>query len=232
MTAHVVGDVVGPVRVGPVAHGGHCVARLDVGDGGPGRVVFVRHALPGEHVLLSLTDTSRASFWRADATEVLIASPERVVPRCPVAGPGLCGGCDWQHASLVEQRRLKTAVVAEQLQRLAGLTWEGEVEAVPGPEGEDGLDWRTRMRYHADDRGRAALRVHRSSDLVPIPEGGCPIASPRTPTVTERSWAAGSELVAAGTPTGSSLVVDRRVVATAGDATPDGGLGETVRGRT
>ncbi|WP_292877475.1 TRAM domain-containing protein, partial [Microbacterium sp.] len=28
--------------VGPVAHGGHCVARLD------GRVVFVRHALPGE----------------------------------------------------------------------------------------------------------------------------------------------------------------------------------------
>ena len=30
------------VTVGPVAHGGHCVARHD------GRVVFVRHALPGE----------------------------------------------------------------------------------------------------------------------------------------------------------------------------------------
>ena len=28
-----VGEVVGPVEVGPVAHGGHCVARLDVGDG-------------------------------------------------------------------------------------------------------------------------------------------------------------------------------------------------------
>ena len=30
------------VEVGPVAHGGHCVARHE------GRVLFVRHALPGE----------------------------------------------------------------------------------------------------------------------------------------------------------------------------------------
>jgi tRNA/tmRNA/rRNA uracil-C5-methylase (TrmA/RlmC/RlmD family) len=197
-------------------------------------VVFVRHALPGERVLLRVTDTSHARFWRADAVEVLRASPERVVPRCPVAGPGLCGGCDWQHASLPEQRRLKTAVVAEQLQRLAGLTWAGEVEAVPVPGSgvDDGLGWRTRMRYHADDDGRPALRVHRSNDLVAVPEAGCPIASPRTAAVTGRSWPPGAEVVAAGTPTGSALVVDRRVVATSGDATADGGLTETVRGRT
>lgn len=226
----------GPVEVGPVAHGGHCVARLDVGDGGPGRVVFVRHALPGERVMLTLTDTSHARFWRADATEVLVASPERVEPRCPVAGPGLCGGCDWQHASLPEQRRLKTAVVAEQLQRLAGLTWTGEVEAVPVPDAagglvDDGLDWRTRMRYHADDAGRAALRRHRSDALVPVPDDGCPIASPRTPPVTGRRWPAGAEVVAGGSPTGSALLVAGRIEATTGDATPDGGLRETVRGR-
>lgn len=229
--------VVGPVDVGPVAHGGHCVARLDDGDGAPGRVVFVRHALPGERVLLSLTDTSHPRFWRADATEVLVASRERVAPRCPVAGPGLCGGCDWQHASLSEQRRLKTVVVAEQLQRLAGVTWEGRVEAVapPGDGGSrppaDGLGWRTRMRYHADAAGRAALRVHRSSDLVPVPEDGCPIASPRTPGVTGRTWPAGAEIVTGGSPTGSSMIVDHRVVSTTGDATPDGGLHEIVRGR-
>jgi len=230
----VVGQVVGPVEVGPVAHGGHCVARLDVGDGGPGRVVFVRHALPGERVLLTLTDTSHARFWRADATEVLLASPGRVTPRCPVAGPGLCGGCDWQHASLPEQRRLKTAVVAEQLSRLAGLTWEGEVEAVPVPDAgaDDGLDWRTRMRYHADADGRAALRKHRSSDLVPVPEDGCPIASPRTPVVAERRWPVGAELVAAASPTGAALLVDGRVVETSGDAEADGGLREPVEGRT
>ena len=33
------------VDVGPVAHGGHCVARYD------GRVIFVRLALPGERVI-------------------------------------------------------------------------------------------------------------------------------------------------------------------------------------
>nr|MBA2558531.1 TRAM domain-containing protein [Propionibacteriales bacterium] len=36
----VVGSTV-EVEVGAVAHGGHCVARHD------GRVIFVRHAIPG-----------------------------------------------------------------------------------------------------------------------------------------------------------------------------------------
>ena len=35
------------VTVGPVAHGGHCVARHE------GRVVFVRHTLPGERVVVA-----------------------------------------------------------------------------------------------------------------------------------------------------------------------------------
>ena len=65
-TLGIVSDV---VEVGPVAHGGHCVARLD------GRVVFVRHALPGERVRIAVTDTTHDSFWRADAVEVLEAEP-------------------------------------------------------------------------------------------------------------------------------------------------------------
>ncbi|MEZ5090496.1 MAG: TRAM domain-containing protein, partial [Micropruina sp.] len=44
------GDLIGPVEIGPVAHGGHCVARLD------GRVVFVRHVLPGELVTARVTE--------------------------------------------------------------------------------------------------------------------------------------------------------------------------------
>ena len=43
-----------------------------------------------------------------------------VEPPCPFAGPGRCGGCDWQHADLGHQRELKAAVVREQLHRLAG----------------------------------------------------------------------------------------------------------------
>lgn len=87
------------LEVGAPAHGGFCVARHD------GRVVFVRHALPGERVLARVTE-DRGSYYRADAVEILLPSPDRVPPPCPHAGPGRCGGCDWQHASGPLQRRL------------------------------------------------------------------------------------------------------------------------------
>jgi tRNA/tmRNA/rRNA uracil-C5-methylase (TrmA/RlmC/RlmD family) len=188
--------VIGPVEVGPVAHGGHCVARHD------GRVIFVRHALPGERVLVQVTDDSHSRFWRGDAVEVLDPSPDRVSPPCPIAGPGLCGGCDFQHVALPAQRRLKASVVAEQLRRLAAIEWHGEVQAVTSPGTEDGLSWRTRMRYSLDPQGRPGLRAHRSHQVIPLPPGGCRIAAPGAlngseGTVTEvaagRRWAVAAD---------------------------------------
>ncbi|MFT4264931.1 MAG: methyltransferase, partial [Nocardioides sp.] len=187
------------VVVGPVAHGGHCVAR--VADGEARRVVFVRHALPGERVVLELTEgTEGDRFWRADAVAILDPSPDRVSPPCPYAGPGVCGGCDFQHATPVSQRGLKTAVVREQLSRLARIESDVEVEYVPLPDGrgDDGLRWRTRQRYvdlaavPPADRGRSAppgdspgprsgegsprgMRKHRSRDVVAVDD--CLIAA-------------------------------------------------------
>jgi tRNA/tmRNA/rRNA uracil-C5-methylase (TrmA/RlmC/RlmD family) len=150
--------------VGPVAHGGHCVVRLAPPES---RVVFVRHAIPGERVVLEVTEgTDGDRFWRGDAVEVLDPSPDRVTAPCPYAGPGLCGGCDFQHVALPAQRALKTAVVREQLSRLAGLTWDGEVEAVPGD--DHGLRWRTRQQYARLPDGGRAMRKHRSHELVPV----------------------------------------------------------------
>ncbi|SNY49470.1 class I SAM-dependent RNA methyltransferase [Paractinoplanes atraurantiacus] len=120
------------LTVGAPAHGGHCVARL----GGPhGRVVFVRHALPGEQVTAEITELHKG-FLRADAVEIHVASPGRVTPPCPFAHPGGCGGCDLQHASGDAQLDWKTAVVREQLLRLAGLTHSVRVEALPAASGE------------------------------------------------------------------------------------------------
>jgi len=164
-----------------VAHGGWCVAR-DAG----GRVVFVRHALPGEQVRARVTDAT-ASFARAEAIEVLRASPDRVPPRCPHARPGGCGGCDWQHADLAAQRRLKAAVIRDQLNRIAGLDHAVTVEPVAGD--EDGLGWRTRVRFSVGPGGTAGLLAHRSHKVVKV--GDCPIAHPlvRAAEVTERDWA-------------------------------------------
>jgi len=164
-----------------VAHGGHCVARHE------GQVVFVRHTLPGERVVARVTDGGEGSHYlRADAVEVLEASPDRVPVRCPVAGPGGCGGCDWQHVSVAGQQALKAAVVREQLQRLAHVELPVVVEPVAGD--HSGLGWRTRVQYAVDDAGRLGFRRHRSHDVVPVQT--CPIAHPQVQAVpvTAARW--------------------------------------------
>jgi tRNA/tmRNA/rRNA uracil-C5-methylase (TrmA/RlmC/RlmD family) len=168
------------VEVERVAHGGVCVAHAE-----DGRVVFVRHAIPGEQVRVQVTE-ERRSYLRADAIEVLRAARSRVPPPCPWAAPGRCGGCDWQHVDLDEQRRLKGMVVAEQLSHLAGVNREIEVVGVPGD--DDGLHWRTRMRLATDSGGRAGLHRHRSHEIEPI--GDCLIAveAADIPALVQRNW--------------------------------------------
>lgn len=183
------------LEVGPVAHGGHCVARHE------GRVVFVRHALPGERVVARLTEAGEsAKFWRADAVEVLEASPDRVPSVWPEAGPGGVGGGELAHVALPAQRRWKAEVVAEQLRRLGRLdagTGEDaalrvEVEAAPGE--TDGLGWRTRVELVADGGGRAGMHRFRSHDVVPL--RSMPLAVPEldVETLLRRRWPAGSRL--------------------------------------
>ncbi|MET9438753.1 TRAM domain-containing protein [Streptomyces sp. NPDC006551] len=201
------------VEVGPVAHGGHCIARTE-----GGRVLFVRHALPGERVVARVTEGEETSrFLRADAITILDASKDRVEAPCPFAGPGKCGGCDWQHAKPGAQRRLKGEVIAEQLKRLAGLTpeeagWDGTVMPAEGdklPAGEV-PQWRTRVQYAVDAEGHAGLRRHRSHEVEVIDH--CMIAAEGVSElgIEKRTWEgmASIEAIAAS---GSG---DRQVVLT------------------
>ncbi|MGK5639625.1 class I SAM-dependent RNA methyltransferase [Streptomyces sp. URMC 126] len=179
------------VEVGPVAHGGHCVARTE-----EGRVLFVRHTLPGERVIARITEGEETSrFLRADAVRVLEPSKDRIEAPCPFSGPGKCGGCDWQHVKPGAQRRLKGEVVAEQLKRLAGLTpeeagWDGTVMPAEGDKVPAGQvpAWRTRVQYAIDAEGRAGLRKHRSHDVQPIDH--CLIAAPGVSElgIEKREW--------------------------------------------
>ncbi|HEV7166611.1 MAG TPA: TRAM domain-containing protein [Micrococcaceae bacterium] len=182
------------LTIGPVAHGGHCVARHQ------GRVVFVRHAIPGEVVRVRLTghDDDAAHFWRADVTEVLESAPERVPHFWPEAdalaaaarGTLPVGGAEFGHISRAGQRRLKAAVLAEQLQRLAkldlaeldpavlaagpgdppeagpgvaagaGIMVE-DVDASGSPEQAAGMGWRTRAGFAVTGGGIAPDGGHR-----------------------------------------------------------------------
>jgi tRNA/tmRNA/rRNA uracil-C5-methylase (TrmA/RlmC/RlmD family) len=200
------GVLIENVEIGPVAHGGHFVARHE------GRVVFVRHALTGEQVDVRVTEVNRR-FARGDAVAVHRSSPHRVSPPCPIAGR--CGGCDFQHVEPAHARELKRRVVAELLGHLAGYEFTGEVEEVqPAP-----LGWRRRMRYTRDDAGRPGLLAYRSSEVVPLPDGGCRIADPGIAEPASAPSRPGGQLLGVAAVDGPRWLtpVDRRAGVTAAD---------------
>lgn len=186
-----VADALVELEIGPVAHGGHCVARLD------GRVVFVRHTLPGEQVRVRLTDAREdASFWRGDAVEVLDASPDRVPSAWPAAGPDGVGGGELAHVALPAQREWKRAVLREQLQRLAHDERDVVVRALPGDDERGGLAWRTRIDLVADADGRAGMRRHRSHDVVALDAMPLAVEEIAALELFARRWPAGAHVEA------------------------------------
>jgi tRNA/tmRNA/rRNA uracil-C5-methylase (TrmA/RlmC/RlmD family) len=186
------------VEIADVAHGGWCVARPPEMP-----VMFVRHALPGERVRARVTEVT-SKFARADAVDILRASPDRVQPPCPNARPGGCGGCDWQHARLPAQRALKASVVREQLRRLAGVDREVTVEPL---DDRGGLGWRTRVQFAVDAGGMAGLRAHRSHEVIDI--GDCLIAHPglRDLGIPRRHWDGATSVEAAVGDSGREVVI-------------------------
>lgn len=188
-----------------VANGGFCIARYE------GKVVFVRHCLPGERVVAEITDIT-AKFFRADAIEILSPSKDRVEPPCQYSMQ--CGGCDWQHATLPAQRELKSEVIREQLGHL------GKVEEVNGKPlaefqveplsaNETGLHWRTRNRYASIGDFGVGMRMPRSHSVVEISE--CLIAVEGSVALAESAIHLGQpEIETAMSSTGQHVVVDGR----------------------
>lgn len=167
---HSVGDNIGSVielTVDKIAHGGISVGRLD------GRVVFVSDAIPGETVRARVSDDRKKSFWRADAVEVPQPSEHRrehvwsaaAIDRDP---RGRAGGAEFGHIALAHQRELKRQVLAESLQRMAGIESDVVVEPLAGDPAVNGLGWRTRVRLHVDDQGRLGPMASRSHSVIPV----------------------------------------------------------------
>ncbi|TLP97959.1 class I SAM-dependent RNA methyltransferase [Nesterenkonia salmonea] len=169
------------LTVGPMSHGGHCVARHE------GRVVFVRHAVPGETVRAVVTDGENSSrFWRADVFDVLDASDHR--RRHPWKQADALraydhdqlpvGGADYGHITDVHQRRLKSQVFRDTMQRIGGIDIstldtdhvgpEGDftVEHLPGADAA-GMHWRTRASFGISG-GSLAMKPSRSHELIPL----------------------------------------------------------------
>ena len=175
-----VGQVIELV-IGPVAHGGHFVARHN------GQVIFVRHGITNELVKIKITAVS-SKIAHADVIEVLTAAPSRVSAPCQYAGR--CGGCDFQHIDLPTQKKLKTEIIKEQFMRigkidLPALGFNLEVIEV---EPSDGLHWRTRMDFAVSPNGKIGFFGARSNEVVEISQ--CLIADERmnVSELAARTW--------------------------------------------
>lgn len=198
------GDTI-EVTIENVANGGFCIARHE------GRVIFVRHAIPGERVLVEITDITK-KFLRADVVTVIEASEHRVSAPCPYAG--VCGGCDWQHVSLEFQRELKSRVIREQMGHLAKLTHVNgrpldEFVVQPLKASETGLRWRTRNRYGRSGPDAVGLNMSRSHSVVEIDD--CLIAVDGSVEIALGALALSTrEIATVKTSFGKQIVVDPR----------------------
>lgn len=192
------------IRIDKVANGGFCVGRHN------GQAVFVRHSLPGELVVAEVTEVNKR-YLRANVIEVLESNPNRIEPKCTYAQ--VCGGCDWQHASIAYQRALKSAVVIEQLQHLGNVEVANDqplanFEVQPLSKSETGFRWRTRNRYANIANYSIGMRMPRSHAAIEIED--CLIAAEGSVELAQSALHLGSaEIATAQSSTGQLVLVDQ-----------------------
>ncbi|MGL4229953.1 MAG: 23S rRNA (uracil(1939)-C(5))-methyltransferase RlmD, partial [Casimicrobium sp.] len=95
-----------------------------------GKTVFVDGGLTGEIVDVRIT-RKKPNFDKAVVEEVIVASANRVAPRCPHFG--VCGGCSMQHLDPHAQVAVKQRVLEDNLERIGNVKPEIVFPAIEGP---------------------------------------------------------------------------------------------------
>ncbi|MBQ9023227.1 MAG: 23S rRNA (uracil(1939)-C(5))-methyltransferase RlmD [Eubacterium sp.] len=101
------------VTIEDIGTSGEGIGRAD------GAVLFVRDAVPGDHILAGITKVKK-TYAYARLIRIITPSPDRVDPRCDYAGP--CGGCQLQTLSYEKQLEYKIRKVKDVLERIGGFS--------------------------------------------------------------------------------------------------------------
>src|SRR5205823_1399881 len=110
----------------------------------------------------------------ADLVELLVASPERIAPRCPLFG--LCGGCQLQHLPYERQLDWKTSLVRDLVS-----THALPIDVSPTIGSPRAFGYRSKITPHHDhprpDRPLTIgfLKINRRHDVVDVES--CPLAT-------------------------------------------------------
>lgn len=142
-----------------LVYGGEALGRLP-----DGRAVFIPFCLPAETVVIRLVEEKR-NFARAELLEVIAPAPTRIEPRCDHFG--VCGGCHYQHMPYAEQLEAKAAILADQLERIGGMSDPSVEPAVPSP---DPFYYRNHVQFHLTPDGALGYHEARSETVFAIHE--------------------------------------------------------------
>lgn len=171
-----------------------------------GKACFVPYAIPGERVLVEITE-ERKRWARGRLVEVLEASPDRVHAPCVYARPGRCGGCQLQHIDPVAQLVLKRRIVTEQLQHIGRIADPPVNPTMPVAP----FHYRNSARFAVDEQGRLGFRRAGSHDVQPIDK--CLLLDPAVQALREEAgdgWLGAEEIVVrAGLATGERTIIVR-----------------------
>ncbi len=160
------------VKLEKLIYGGDALGREPELSGGTGgRAVFVPFALPGETVRIRLIEQKRA-HTRAELVEVLVPSPERILPKC--SHFGVCGGCHYQHLSYPAQLQVKTDILRDQLMRIGKIQDPLVQPIVASPQ-----EWyyRNHVQFHLSRAGELGYIRANGRDMFPISECHLPEAA-------------------------------------------------------
>jgi 23S rRNA (uracil1939-C5)-methyltransferase len=137
-----------------------------------GKVVFVPYAIPGEEVKICI-EQEKKDWARAALVEISRPSKDRIAAPCPYFGPGLCGGCQWQHIAYERQLALKEEIAADQLRRIGRLS---DPPVRPALAVGEPFHYRNHMQFSVAPDGRLGLLRAQSHSVIPIDE--CPLLHP------------------------------------------------------
>jgi 23S rRNA (uracil1939-C5)-methyltransferase len=172
------------LNIEKLVYGGDGLSRLPPDDQGRSKAVFVPFVLEGEGVESTVVE-NKPSFARAKLDSVLKPSPLRIQAPCPYFQR--CGGCHYQHTSYEHQLEIKTAILKENLRRIAKLELVNELVVHASPP----WNYRNRARLKARTEPGFSLGYYRfgAHELLPVEQ--CPISSPLLNRAISALWTLG-----------------------------------------
>ncbi len=133
--------------------------------GKDGKIVFIRGAIPGELVDVSVEEKKR-DYVIASVKNIVEPSPFRRLPPCEIFG--VCGGCQLQFVDYGRQVSLKEEILLDAMRRIGGV----DITLAPSLI-EREFGYRRRGQFKVSRSGDIGFFREGTREVIPV--GECPV---------------------------------------------------------